>query len=380
MKNNMTPTPVTPTGSDDTAALQAAFDEAAQTASAYDVNGVYLCGTYRVSAPLQIGHEGTPMVLVHGSPHATIVYVGPKTDEYLITYQGERRCAAVRMQGLWLDCKHNCRGLRVIHQAYAGGLANLYIRDPRQVGLRLGDCWGTDINNVIFSSCNGVVLWADSFNSGQMRLMKLAGRGYYHADYKLNEELNGYICANGVKAAKEKYGDDMLEDWPSIAELPVADRAAVICTGGNSSFENMDFEGCYYAGYPLLRPGTIQTWRDTRFEGNYNGSTKILMRNVTHTVFDGVSVSDGQWDATGWKCKPERQCGSLVRYEGITGGNVISRVRAGGGGFTKAVTVSGTGTHWGNRIERSTVWCNNVPMHMAEGGAVVHDELPEHRF
>lgn len=228
----MTPIPVTPSGSDDTQALQDAFSAACLPSSGYANGSVELSGVYKVSAPLIAGTSAARPPLFVIRDYAVIRYLGPQTSDYLIRYAGEGRLAAPRVQRLQLDCGGKCRGLLVTHQCYAAEFSHLYIRNAREIALDFVGCWCSWVHDCIVASCDGIGLRVTAHNSAAIERIKLGGKGELWPDPS----------------------DASVLDWKGrFVRTTPEDRACVVVAGtGQLTTANLTFEVCRYAGSPLI--------------------------------------------------------------------------------------------------------------------------------
>lgn len=228
----MTPIPVTPSGSDDTQALQDAFHAACLPSSGYANGSVELSGVYKVSAPLIAGTSAARPPLFVIRDYAVIRYMGPQTSDYLIRYAGEGRLAAPRMQRLHLDCGGKCRGLLVTHQCYAAEFSHLYIRNAREIALDFVACWCSWVHDCVIAGCDGIGLRVLAHNSAVIERMKFGGKGETWPDP----------------------ADASVLDWKGrVVQTKPEDRACVVIAGtGQQASNNMTFEVCRYPGVPLF--------------------------------------------------------------------------------------------------------------------------------
>lgn len=228
-----------PSGTDDTAAVQAALDEQAC---------VRLNGLYRICRPLAM----TAPTKLEGDPVGTLFYTGPPNDTPLLSVAGSG--AWLRRVSLWCDGK--CRGLRVARDWYADILQSVRVYDSLRLGVELVDCWNGLVSDLRLLRPRGPALRASRCNSTRWDGLQIS-----------QCDLTG-------------------TDWP--AELPEAERAVVSATGHTLlTVSTALFEGCKCDEYPAIyQRGCASRWEGVRFEaGGYK---------LAHIVIDG----DGWWSGT----------------------------------------------------------------------------------
>jgi hypothetical protein len=226
-------TPVTGSGKDDTAAIQAEIDQQSLPTNQSCQGSVRFGGTakFRISSTLKVGQAGQRCVSLLAD-HAVLDWIGPKTDAPMIEYRGEGKTAAVRMSGLFLRCNGLCRGIAAYHQVYGGVFSQLFVQGARQVAIDMIGCWGSSVVNSQIIDGHGIALRLDGHNTA---------------------------CVDGLRLHSSA------DDWPdpqdatvtawdgTQVQTPVGERALVVVTRTNQLYgRGWCIEGVHFPGLPLI--------------------------------------------------------------------------------------------------------------------------------
>jgi len=326
---------------DDTRAIQAAINAVSLPPDDARVGVVkFPTGTYRVSEPLFVGydfqshpdpqgkliaHFGPSSedtrpgarrghVLLHGLGKVRLLYVGPKTDRYLIYYApSDVGSGYACLKNLWLDCGFKCRGFFVYHVGYGAILEGLEVRQSRQVAFDLVACWGSSIRRIITHDCRGIAVRGWGHNSIWADTWKIGSHAADHVDSRKRSELRKFISQHGLAAARQQFGESMIEDWPPEDEDAIVDwgdepvrtpaekRAAVVISKSDfSSFHSLCLEGIHNGEYPAVTiDGRGMSLRNLRFEHNTLTGPKIrVLEHQDNNLIEMVALADGLAEST----------------------------------------------------------------------------------
>ena len=236
---------VPPSGGDDAPSIQQALDAMLFDYKTDKQTGtVYLAGRYEIGAPLVSGDPDDgykQAVAIRGLGHATLVYTGPRTDDYLLRMHGAAKRnwghARTILDNIKLDCNWNCRGLLLQRQYHFQHVSNLYIRGARQSALDRTTCWMSPMTNIHIENGIGFAMRDDTTEGIDIRMFRV---GYYHtaihaddyadrnnpdAHWRATSEMIDYEGEHGIAETKEKYGNKYLEDWPPVKDESIRNRS-----------------------------------------------------------------------------------------------------------------------------------------------------------
>lgn len=236
---------VAPSGGDDYPAIQKALDSLAfDFVTDKQTGTLWLSGRYRISKPLVSGRPDDAYkqaVAIRGCGHATLVYTGERTDDYLLRMCGAAKRnwghARTLLDNIKLDCQWNCRGLLLQRQYHFQHVSNLYIRGARQSALDRTVCWMSPMTNIHIENCIGFAFRDDMTEGTDIRMMRI---GYCHtaihaddfadrnnpdAQWTATRQMIDYEGEHGYAAATAKYGEAYIEDWPAPNDQTIQNRS-----------------------------------------------------------------------------------------------------------------------------------------------------------
>lgn len=321
------------TGDADTEAIQRAVDSLQGSLTGMARGTVLLSGVYHVRSPITLGAVNVhSRVAICGHRHATLVYAGDPTSDYMVRIFGKNTGAPVLLSGLTLYGRHKTRGVLVSYATTRCLLDCLQLHSTREVGMDLHRCWGLSVSNTMFHSPQGYALRGYNANACHFSSLSIAG---------------------GTDAAWPSDEDTYCQHFDGTPyRVPAAERAAIHLEGNGSLFSLLMLEALKYGDRPLVYLKTNSFhFTMTRLEGNLNRLHKIVIDGGNYNVFDGVGTCDGRpLNGTDYTTPtPETACQTFVRCIGNTKANKLQRL-AGNTGCTEALLLHDGGKHAGNMV------------------------------
>ena len=276
---------VPPSGGDDTKALQEVFADDA-------IRVVGLSGNYNTSEPLVM--RGKSLFV---APQTMLTYRGKQTDDYLLSFYGAFNAGTLSNLGLY--CDHKCRGALFSYCTHNRVVDGLLVTRARQVAVDVVDCWGSSFQNVSILKSHGIGLRTHRCNSSSFSQIQVSCMCFWHVDasddfnHPKNIDLWSFASANGLDAARAKYGAALVEDWPDPSDATVLDTAntpiqtaasdrACMIVGTDCGEQDLTrmtqvmLEPNACADYPVVSIRAYNTILDTvRFEGGYHRESLI---------------------------------------------------------------------------------------------------------
>jgi len=289
---------------------------------------------------------------------AYFTYHGPLTDSYLLNYRGicypQMRC----VEGLCFESNWKARGILVQGMRYGATFRRMSANHSRQVGIDSTDCWGSTWTEIGAEGCRGIAVRAWDWNNVTANGWKLSQYSIDHKDYKKRSEMEKLIMSDGIQAARDKYGSDLIEEWPDVNDSSVIDlqgrplrttecnRAAVVFSSGNSAMRQWCIEGAHSYQYPVVNIANTKTsiLSCFRFEGTATLVCLIRGEDCWANRIECMQMS------------LSNPAPYAVVLHGKARRNVISNAR--GAGLTEAIlhlTTDVGKQQWGNRVEDSYV-------------------------
>ena len=297
-----------------TRAIEAAM---APWASAYWVQRVIdvPSDNYTIDAPLVC--EGTdaatapPALICRG--RAKIQYSGEVTDDYLLrlgsgAYPDVGYAGLVLCEGLYLELASKCRGIHVTYATYGSKMSRTTVSHPRQVGLRLDACWGSEFANLHVRGAKGCAIWATDFNTSRLYGVKVSTQ-----DEEWAEDVPGAavaIAGNGADVSSL-----------CLEGIRTGDKPVVLIDGDSNRYDGLRFEGVYSTGdlvelMPYSRNNTIERILVAPKHAEQRVAVSIgkrgYLNSVSHVFGTGLSeavvrVPGGyRWDDTVTQCRVQR--------------------------------------------------------------------------
>lgn len=332
--------PATGNADTDTANIQNAADRLTTTLAGKNPGCVILSGgDYRINKTLKFGELGPsgdiysnnsnpPRLISAGTAHLT--WEGGSTTDYMLELNDPRYCPGAGLGNLVLWCGNNCRGIKVQHATYSTALQSVWVRQSRQVGIDVVDCWGSAIRDIIVDSCAGIGMRLTQFNSGYMSSIKIGGEG---TDWPADDD-----------ASVEYYNGKNVQ-------TSLAQRAALVINTGNDFIgDNIMLEGCNYPETACMSIYNFVFGAITglRFEGSTNTYQRIKMMaydwdddenrsGASHWTFRNITRGSAS-------CACVVRANS-IRHEGIVIDGVWDNV-------TDGILICDGGKHYGHQVKR----------------------------
>ncbi len=234
---------------------------------------IELSGTYYVDHGLVTGDATNPLkagVCIRGNGNASIWYVGPSMDDYILRVQGTVKGSAPRVENIRLIANHSnhkARGLLVNGQTYIATVRNVQTMWTSQIAFDCVNNWGGGFYNCRAYFHHGIGLRSFNCNNTvfhKMHFHRVQGAWHSSLNNEATDEMMRYEMGHGRAATKTQYGAAYCEDWPSpddisvistggtVVQTPVEERACVWLNQRNVKFDNILFENCNGGDLPLV--------------------------------------------------------------------------------------------------------------------------------
>lgn len=277
----------------------------AMAANDPSIKTIVLSGQYWINRSWSVANKA-----IIGTPNTIVHWAGSVTSDYMLKLSGGFNVGYIEHVAFY--AYNRSRGVLLYYLPYRKILNSVMVRQTRQVGIDLVDCWGANGESIQVISCRGVGVRMHRCNSSAWTGFRVLGHALWHKTVERNEELWDYACDNGLDAARQQYGDDLQEDWPDPLDSTIVDRSGnlvrtaednrgiFLCGSSANSpirqglleLHNVVFEPVMSACYPTLVINSHNIELTTlRWEGGRHNDSLIVIPKRDSDTYDGAQVS-----------------------------------------------------------------------------------------